>query len=159
MKKVIFSLVIVFCVFHVNAQKKANQDHVSQYKKEAKKAVLTFFEGFHKGDTAIIKKVIDDKMILRTIVEKEGTRKVAETPMHKFLEVIHNRPNTQRWNEQLLLFKIEAERDIAQIWTPYEFYFNDKFSHCGINTFQLYQDGKGWKILSITDTRHKEGCK
>ncbi len=146
-------------IFNSNAQKQKNLDNVSVYKKEVKQAVLDFFEGFHQGDTSKIKAVIDATMILKTIGKtKDGKVKIENSSVDDFLKVIHNRPSTQRWNEQLLLFKIEADADIAHVWTPYEFYFNEKFSHCGINIFQLYNDGNQWRILNITDTRHREGC-
>ena len=47
---------------------------------------------------------------------------------------------------------------IASVWTPYELYFENKFSHCGVNSFQLIQVQGEWKISMITDTRRKVGC-
>jgi hypothetical protein len=47
---------------------------------------------------------------------------------------------------------------MAAIWTEYSFYLGDKFSHCGVNSFQLFKDETGWKIIYIVDTRRKEGC-
>ncbi len=47
---------------------------------------------------------------------------------------------------------------MAIAWTPYEFYVNDKFNHCGVDVFTLMQTAKGWKIMGIVDTRRKENC-
>ena len=43
-------------------------------------------------------------------------------------------------------------------WTPYSFFLNDTFSHCGVNNFQLLKKEGEWKIIYLIDTRRKEGC-
>jgi hypothetical protein len=48
---------------------------------------------------------------------------------------------------------------MATAWTPYNFYFNGKFSHCGVNNFVLVKQDNGWKIQYIIDTRRRQGCK
>ncbi|WP_280929269.1 nuclear transport factor 2 family protein [Aquimarina sp. 2201CG14-23] len=128
--------------------------------KQAKQAILDFFEGFHEGDTVKIKKTIDANIVMQTIsMTKEGNLRTTKTNIKKFLEVIHNRPEDQKWLEKLLDFKIDANENIAQVWTPYEFYVNDQFSHCGVNIFQLFYDGTTWKIMALADTRKRKGCK
>jgi hypothetical protein len=62
-------------------------------------------------------------------------------------------------NERILSYNINVDGDLASVWTPYEFYYGDEFSHCGSNSFQLFRDPeKGWQILYIIDTRKREGC-
>ncbi|WP_108868188.1 3-methyl-2-oxobutanoate hydroxymethyltransferase [Aquimarina aquimarini] len=144
----------------VFSQKSVATEDVSRYKKEVKHTILGFFEGFHSGDTAKIKMTIDANIALQTIVKtKEGKVKAIQVDIAKVLTTIHNRPKEQKWDERLLGFKIEADASIANAWTPYEFYINDTFSHCGVNMFQLFNDGTTWRILAITDTRHKNKCK
>ncbi|MFD2564837.1 nuclear transport factor 2 family protein [Aquimarina rubra] len=137
-----------------------SQKEMDVNQKNAKQAVLDFFDGFHKGDTAQIRKTIDENIVMHTVAKtKEGKIKTVKTDIEKFMEVIHNRPKDQKWLEKLLGFKVDADESIAQVWTPYEFYVNEQFSHCGINVFQLFNDGTTWKIMAIADTRKKEGCK
>ncbi len=145
---------------HIGFSQKDNSKDISRYKEEVKQTILQFFDGFHSGDTVKIRKTMDDNIIMQTIAEtKDGGKKAVQTDVSRFLKAIKERPAGQRWDERLLLFKIDADSAIANAWTPYEFYFNDKFSHCGVNVFQLYNDGKSWKIISIADTRNREGCK
>jgi hypothetical protein len=40
----------------------------------------------------------------------------------------------------------------------YVFYVGDRFSHCGVDSFQLVRISAGWRIIQIADTRRKEGC-
>jgi hypothetical protein len=44
---------------------------------------------------------------------------------------------------------------MATAWTPYELYVNEKRQHCGVDAFQFYKTDKGWKIITIADTRRK----
>ena len=158
MFRILVSVVVFLFLNFGYAQKEMSKD-VSKYKKEVKATILEFFEGFHKGDTSKINKTIDSGMVLQTIVKtKDGKTKAVKTDVNKFLNAIHNRPDEQRWDERLLLFKIDADSAIANAWTPYEFYLNDTFSHCGVNIFQLYHNGSSWKIMALSDTRTKEGC-
>jgi hypothetical protein len=60
--------------------------------------------------------------------------------------------------ERLMSWQILIDEGVASVWTPYEFYFEDNFSHCGVNSFQLMQVQGDWKITQITDTRRKGKC-
>ena len=57
-------------------------------------------------------------------------------------------------------FKItRIDDDLAQVWTDYAFYAGEKFSHCGIDAFQLIRGSDGrWRIINLIDTRRQEPC-
>ncbi|MFD0861945.1 nuclear transport factor 2 family protein [Sungkyunkwania multivorans] len=156
-------LLIMFAIslpFLANAQRNPELDDMKLKKKAVKQVVLDFFEGFHEGDTTKMKMVMHKDMIMQTIYKtKEGEDVLNQDDTSKFLNAIAGRPVGQRWNEQLLLFKIEVEDYMAHVWTPYEFYLNDQFSHCGVNSFQLFKDNGAWKIIYLVDTRRRAGCK
>ena len=124
-----------------------------------KSSILTFFDGFHKGDTAIIKSVIDNNLQLQTAFYNKQGESVLKTESKKqFLSAIAARDSNTVWLEKLLGFTILTDSNLAVVWTPYEFYFNNEFSHCGVNVFQLLFTGEKWMITSIVDTRRKENC-
>ena len=54
---------------------------------------------------------------------------------------------------------IKIDGNLASVWTPYEFYLDNNFSHCGVNSFQLFNNNGNWEIIYIVDTRKKLGCK
>ena len=56
----------------------------------------------------------------------------------------------------ILGFDIKIDGNMANAWTPYEFWFDGNFSHCGINSFQLIKEDKTWKIIYLVDTRRKK---
>jgi hypothetical protein len=49
---------------------------------------------------------------------------------------------------------------IATVWTPYDFYRDGEFSHCGVDAFHLVKTGEGWRIAAImyTVVRPEERC-
>jgi len=126
---------------------------------KVKAAVDTFFEGFHKGDTTLMKSVMMDKMLLQTTFKnKEGNNVLVSEEPSKLIQAIANRTSDQKWDERLLEYNIRVDGSMANVWTPYEFWFNDQFSHCGVNSFQLFNEDGNWKIIYIIDTRRKQDC-
>jgi hypothetical protein len=45
------------------------------------------------------------------------------------------------WNPE-----VRVHGSIATVWAPYDFWFDGKFSHCGIDAFDLIKMPDGWKI-------------
>ncbi len=128
-------------------------------KKAVKATIDTFFEGFHKGDTLLMKSVMMDKILLQTTyTTKEGNNILVSEDASKLISAIANRTSDQKWDERLLSYNIQIDGIMAHVWTPYEFWFNDVFSHCGVNSFQLFNDNGNWKIIYLIDTRRKQGC-
>lgn len=126
---------------------------------DAKKVIDTFFEGFHAGDTLKMKSVMSKNMILQTAFnDKKGIDKVATENTEDFILAIARRPENANWDERLLDYKVEVDGNLAHVWTPYEFWLNETFLHCGANSFTLAKLEDGWKIIHLIDSRRKEGC-
>ena len=51
------------------------------------------------------------------------------------------------WNPEVRVHGL-----IATVWTPYDFWIDGKFSHCGIDAFDLIKTEEGWKIAGGTYT-------
>jgi hypothetical protein len=60
--------------------------------------------------------------------------------------------------EEIWNLKIQMDGDFAQAWCEYAFYYQNKFSHCGVDAFHLIKTTEGWKIFHLADTRRKENC-
>ncbi len=126
---------------------------------DAKGIIDTFFEGFHKGDTVLMKSVMAKDLILQTaFTSEESNNKVVTEPVEGFITAIANRPTDQRWDERLLDYNVQIDGNLAHVWTPYEFWYNDAFSHCGANAFTLAKFDDGWKIIHLIDSRRKNDC-
>ena len=140
----IFLLLSTFC----NAQSDAIKNTIS-----------TFFEGLQSSDTIIVNSVIHKDLIMQTIyLNNEGKSNLKTASKSQFLKDIATKKKEDVWFEKLLSYTIQVDENLATVWTPYEFYFNQKFSHCGVNSFQLFFNGEYWEIISILDTRRKDNC-
>jgi hypothetical protein len=126
---------------------------------DARSVIDTFFEGFHKGDTTIIRSVLHDEVVMQTVfTDAEGNHRLVDSEMDDLLKAIAERPETQKWDERLLDYSIQIDGNLAQVWTPYEFWLNDTFSHCGANAFTLIRTDAGWRILHLIDSRRRQDC-
>lgn len=128
-------------------------------KASVQKTIETFFDGFHKQDSTIIKKAVSHTIVLQTIAkDKEGKEYVRKDRFGDFLKSIVSIPKTTKFKEKIKSYNIQIDGAMAHAWTPYEFWINGEFHHCGVNSFQLFKDGDNWKIIYLIDTRRKEGC-
>lgn len=122
-------------------------------------AIERFFEGFHEQDSLKMKSTVGKGVVLQTIVKKnDGRNEVQTESFAQFLKAIVRIPDSVAFREVIRGFDIRVDGPMAHAWTPYEFWLNDTFSHCGVNSFQLIEQKDGWKIIYLIDTRRKEDC-
>jgi len=123
-----------------------------------KAAVNTLFEGMKKGDTALLRSTFAPGGVLQTVVKnREGEVRVMTEPLDSFVVAV-GRPHTEVYDERIQFETVKIDGDLAIAWTPYKFFIGDKFSHCGVNSFQLVKLKGQWKIQYIIDTRRRAGC-
>lgn len=126
---------------------------------DAKAVIDTFFDGFHQGDTILMKSVMAPDMVLQTaFATKDGSNELRSDSANKLLTAIATRTEDQKWDERILDYMVQIDGNLAHVWTPYEFWFNDNFSHCGANAFTLVNTNEGWKIIHLIDSRRKSSC-
>ena len=148
-------LITIFCIlFTIGLFAQEDQ------KKLVKQTIETFFDGFHKGDTTVMKSVMMDKMVLQTAFVNRDGKDILRNDggPEKLLDAIVNRPDDQKWDERLTAFSIQVDGNMANAWVDYEFWLNDNFSHCGVNSFQLFRENGQWKIIYLIDTRRRQDC-
>lgn len=121
-----------------------------------KKVVDDFFTAFHAKDTLTLKQLCYPNIVMRTLANTKEGNKLREEKFDLFLNSIASIPNNMIIFEKLLDYKVEIDGNLAHVWTPYEFYVNDKLSHIGANAFTLYNDNGKWQIIHLIDTRRKK---
>lgn len=142
-------LTVVFSQFLVKAQTD----------EEAVKLVITkMFYAMKSADGVQLKSCFADSMILQTIVpDKSAGVKVKTESASEFAEFI-SKTKAGDADEQITFETIKIDGPLAVIWTPYKFFYKGKFNHCGVNSFHLVKDNKGWKIQYLIDTRRTTSC-
>ena len=121
-------------------------------------AVKNLFTGMKNADAALVKSCFTENAVLQTIAKKGDEIKVENEPVSEFVDFV-SKQTVGDADEQIVFDDIKIDGPLAMVWTPYQFYYKGKFSHCGVNSFQLVKVISGWKIQYIIDTRRKEGCK
>lgn len=125
-----------------------------------KASINQVFDGMRKNDTTLIRQVLYPSCFLKSIGKnKEGVVKLQEDQIIDWLKSVGTKRDGVVLDERLTAYDIKIDGEMAMAWTPYEFYVNDKFNHCGVDVFTMMKTDKGWKIVGIVDTRRKDNCK
>jgi hypothetical protein len=125
-----------------------------------KAAVLATVQKFF--DTMAARDVEGARFVLmadgRTVsVREQNGETVARTStVEAYLESLAKGKSASRermWNPE-----VRVHGAMASVWTPYDFWVDGKFSHCGVDAFTLIKTADGWRISSGTWTIQREGC-
>jgi hypothetical protein len=128
----------------------------AQKEKAIKQSISVFFEGLQTSDTLKIQSVCHKEMKLQSITEKNTVGGLSYQSNSDFYKSIAAIPKNLKIEERLLSYNIQVDGTMANVWTPYEFYINEKLSHIGVNSFTLLLENNIWKIVHIIDTRRKK---
>lgn len=126
-------------------------------------AVLTpiqqLFEGLAAKDSTLLQQpFLPEATLATTYTDSLGKHHLQQQEVALFISSISNLPKTVQLEEKILNYQLQVDVPLATVWTPYEFYLNGNLSHCGVNAFTLFLSDKGWKIISIIDTRRRDDC-
>lgn len=120
------------------------------------------FDGIRTANPASIEEVFyDNTTPIHTAYGPHESKKpvLQSSSVEQFLSSIKKKKPEMTYDERVSSYHVQVDDAMATAWTPYQFFVNNKLSHCGSNSFQLFKSEKGWKIISVVDTRHHEGCK
>ena len=123
-----------------------------------KQTVNNLFTAMRTSDTVLLRSAFSNEAILQTITSVGGQTKVRTDKVDAFVQSV-GKPHPEVYDERIVFERVEVDGDLASVWTPYEFYIGTKFSHCGVNSFQLVRLNGEWKIQYLIDTRRKEPCR
>ena len=127
---------------------------IAQSAEDSIKATInTLFAAMKNGNAYLFKTVFSDSAIMQTIIRnKEGQTLVKTESVAEFANFVGQLKKDSA-DERISFETIKVDGPLAIVWTPYNFYFNGAFSHCGVNSFQLVRFEGKWKILYLIDTR------
>lgn len=131
----------------------------AQTAEDSVKAVIKqLFEGMKNSDGKMIQSAFADSAILQSVGKnKEGKIVIENERIEEFAKSISGLKKGAA-DEQIIFESIKIDGQLAMVWAPYKFYFDGKFSHCGVDCFQLVFINGQWKIQYLIDTRRKQPC-
>lgn len=143
----LFACLTSFCYSQTTREQEVNQ------------TIEKFFEAFHRQDTSTLRSMVSEHIVLTTMgVDPQGQNRIRTDRFEDFLSSIGGIPDSLDFREELLDIEVKLDGPMAHAWTPYKFWVNGQLSHCGVNSFQLFDNGADWKIVYLGDTRRREGC-
>jgi hypothetical protein len=155
MKKQFLFTLLILCItqYSSNAQS-LNAAGSADSEKEVKQVIQNMFRAMQQVDTNLLKTCFSDKVIFQTILNKPEGATIKTESINDFIQSIGKQtPNAL--DERIEFGAIQIDPLMATVWTPYTFYYNGKYSHKGVNSFQLVKLKEGWKIQYLIDTRYK----
>lgn len=131
----------------------------AQTTEDSVKAVINdLFAGMRNADTKLFRSAFSDSAIMQTIGRtREGKTVVHTESVAEFAAIVSGLKKDSA-DERISFETIKIDGPLAIAWTPYRFYHNGQFSHCGVNSFQLVRINGAWKIQYLIDTRRRQGC-
>jgi hypothetical protein len=123
-----------------------------------KQTINNLFEGMRKSDTSLLRSAFSEGAIMQSVNKnQDGVVTIQSEPLDSFIYFIA-KPHSLLYDERITFDLIKVDNDLAIAWTPYKFYLGEKFSHCGVDSYQLVKIKGVWKIQYFIDTRRKEKC-
>jgi hypothetical protein len=149
MKRFLILLTVIAC--GMSAQAQTAEDSV-------KAVIEKLFTAMRNADPKSLRECFSDSVVFQTIgrTEKAGAI-VRNEELQGFLDFI-SKETPGDADEMIRFESVKTDGPLATAWTPYQFYYKGKFSHCGVNHFVLIRFAAGWKVQYLIDTRRREGC-
>lgn len=146
-----FSILLTALSMHVFVKAQTTEDSV-------KLVINKMFAAMKSANGEDLKSCFADSAILQTVVrDKSGVTKVKNENLEEFVSII-SKTTAGEADERISFETVKTDGALAIAWTPYSFYYKGKFSHCGVNSFQLVRLASGWKIQYLIDTRRRGEC-
>ena len=145
------AMMIILTIISTNVFAQSDEEAIKQ-------TINTLFDGMRKTDTTLIRDAFTEAPFLQTVLKnKEGKTVLLTEPLDSFMVAI-GKPHKDVYDERIVFDMIKIDGELASVWTPYKFYVGEKFSHCGVDSFQLVKINGKWKIQYLVDTRRRQGC-
>ena len=118
--------------------------------------VQAFYDTMASRDVEGARRVLMPEVRFYSTREQDGQTTVRASAVEDYLKTLGGRKQDNRermWNPEVRL-----HGPIASVWTPYDFWVDRTFSHCGVDIFDLVKTPDGWRISGLTYTVERTGC-
>ncbi len=120
-------------------------------------AVQGLFDAMRAADTAAVRAAFHPDARLFVPGGDAGQPALRNMSVSDFVQAIGGAG--VRFDERARDPEVRIDGNLAAVWTYYDFYRAENFSHCGIDAIHLARTRAGWQILQIAYTTRQEGCR
>ena len=147
MKKIL--LLLLLCpLLAISQQKTSDEDQI-------KAVILKTFSAMKSVDSVALKSCFTSNAMLHISQVKPEGNALREVPADKFIQNVMTRKPGDMDERVLSWGPILIDQEIATAWVPYEFYFNGKFTHKGVDVFIFVKSGNEFKIKTLLYNMHQ----
>lgn len=119
--------------------------------------VERLFAAMLARDAAAIPEISDPAGVVTAITtEAGGGSAIATSSWAQFAQRIAQAPAPIR--ERMFDPEVRIRGDLALVWTRYDLWNGETFSHCGTDLFELIRRADRWRLLHASFTRERTGC-
>lgn len=109
------------------------------------------FDALETGDADLLRSIMDPSVVMHSSETRDGVTTFSSATVDGLATRITTSEVTlieRMWDPI-----VSVNGPLATIWTPYDFYTGENFSHCGVDSANLMQTEEGWKIVALSWTR------
>ena len=113
--------------------------------------VQSLFDALETGDEALLRAIMDPSVVMHSSDTRDGRTTFSSSTVDGLAQRITagGAPLIERmWDPMVLV-----NGPLATVWTPYDFYAGDDFSHCGVDAVTLQNAEGRWRIVGLSWTR------
>ena len=135
----------------------ASSDELAPYiptdeqKTEVTATLQLLFDALETGDEALLRSVTDPSVVMHFTETRDGITTFGSSTLDGLAERISSseEPLIERFWDPIVV----VNGSLATIWTPYDFYVGENFSHCGVDAANMMAGEEGWRIVALSWTR------
>ncbi len=133
--RIILIVILIAVAAPLRAQSTAERDAVL-------KTVQAFFDTMTARDVDAARAILVPQGRFHSM--RNGKPEPRSLSNEEYLAQLQASKQTMRermWNPE-----VRVHERIATVWAPYDFWIDGKFSHCGVDAFDLVKTEGGWKL-------------
>lgn len=133
------------------------QDGTAAERQAVLAGVERLFAAMLARDGAAIAGITDPAGVVTAItMDGAGGSVVATASWAEFAQRLPQAPGPIR--ERMFDPEVRIRGDLALVWSRYDLWLGDTFSHCGTDLFELIRRDGRWLLLHASFTRERTGC-
>jgi len=116
--------------------------------------VQHLFDALETGDAALLREVLDEDVVMHFWEESaDGAVSEGQATVDGLATRITTSdvPLIERMWEP----EVRMSGEMASVWTAYDFYAGETFSHCGVDQATLIRSGGSWRVVALSWTRQQ----
>ena len=139
-----------------NAQETAKAVQKEDEQAAVLAALQKFFDTMATRDVEGARAVLMPEGRLFSVRDQSGQSSTRSQSVEDYLASLGK--GKQAYRERFWNPEVRVHGAVAAVWTPYDFWVDGKFSHCGIDVFDFVKTAEGWKISGGLYTVERTGC-